>query len=99
MSTAKVKAEGGGRRNEQKLSYLKAEFEAERISSWQQVFAFYAISTIALDLGIHFNSFQKKIKTNRAFTLDELIRFAEIIGVDHRIIINFAVDQITIKKK
>lgn len=97
MSAAKVKAEVG-ERNKQKMFYLKAEFDAARISSWQQVFAFYAVSTIALDLGIHFNTFQKKVKSNRAFTLDELIRFAEIINVDHRIVINFVVDQIVVKK-
>lgn len=95
MSTAKVKAG----RNQQKLSYLKAEFDAERISNWEQVFAFYAISTIAVDLGIHFNTFQKKVKNNRSFTLDELIRFADIINVDHRLVINFAIDQIIVKKK
>ncbi|BAV07932.1 hypothetical protein SAMN05421788_103277 [Filimonas lacunae] len=97
MSTAKVKAESGGR-NLQKLSYLKAEFDAERISSWEQVFAFYAVSTIAVDLGIHYNTFQRKVKTNRFFTLDELIRFAGIINVDHRLVINFVVDQIVVKK-
>ncbi|GGH66676.1 lipoprotein signal peptidase [Filimonas zeae] len=98
MSTAKVKAGSGGR-NLKKLSYLKAEFDAERITSWEQVFAFYAISTIAVDLGIHYSTFQKKVKNNRSFTLDELIRFAAIINVNHRLVINFVVDQIAVNKK
>ncbi|BAV07930.1 hypothetical protein SAMN05421788_103275 [Filimonas lacunae] len=98
MSAGKAKADRGGR-NRQKLSYLKAEFEAERITSWNQVFAFYAVSTIAVDLGIHFHTFQKKVKNNRLFTLDELIRFAENINVDHRIIISFATDQVGVKRK
>jgi hypothetical protein len=77
-----------------KIQYLKAEFEAGRIKTFDQVFAFYAMSTLARDLGLHLATFKKKVKSPRLFKIDEMIVFGELIDVDYHIILQFLTDMI-----
>lgn len=81
-----------------KIQYLKKEFEAGRIRSFEQVFAFYAMSTLARDLGLHLETFKKKVKSPRLFKLDEMIVFGELIQVDYHIILKFITDLIDHQK-
>lgn len=82
-----------------KRLYLKNEFTEGRIKDWDNVFNLYAPSTLALEIGIHVNSFKKKVKNGRLFTLDELMRIAVLIEIDDRIIIDFVLNQIQQSKK
>ena len=77
-----------------KILYLKKEFEAGRITSFDQVFAFYAMSTLSRDLGLHLETFKKKVNSPRLFKLDEMIVFGELIQVDYHIILKFVTDLI-----
>lgn len=81
-----------------KVQYLKAEFEAGRINSFDQVFAFYAMSTLSRDLGLHLATFKKKVKSPRFFKIDEIICFGELIHVNYHIILKFITDLIDQQK-
>lgn len=82
-----------------KIQYLKAEFEAGRIKTFDQVFAFYAMSTLSRDLGLHLATFKTKVKSPRLFKIDEMIVFGELIDVDYHIILRFLTDMIDQNKQ
>lgn len=82
-----------------KIAHLKQEFEAGKIKSWPQVFAFYAKTTLAKDCSIHFEAFNRKVANPSEFTLSDILAISKAIDVDYRFILKFLFDLVPKSKK
>lgn len=76
-------------KRQNKLNSLKNEFEGGKIKDFGQVFAIFNQSPLAKELDIPFYTFKQKIADPGEFTINELIRFAQLINVDDQLIVKF----------
>lgn len=86
-------------KRQHKLNSLKNEFEGGKIHNFSQVFAIFSRSPLSSELGIAFYTFKSKIANPGDFTIDELIRFSELVNVDIDIILKFIFQQIDSRKQ
>jgi hypothetical protein len=82
-----------------KLKSLKNEFEGNKIKSFDQVFAIMNETPLAEELNIPFLTFRKKTNYPGEFTVNELIKFAQLIDVQYEIISNFILNLTHYKRK
>ncbi len=77
------------RKRQHKLNSIKTDFEAGKIKSFEQVFAVMVESRLAIEMRMGFITFRNKVNNPGDFTVNELIRFAELIDVEINIILKF----------
>ena len=77
------------RKRQHKLNSLRNEFNAGRIKSFEQVFAIMVESAVADELGLGFTTFRNRRSNPGEFTINDLIRFSELMAVDINIILQF----------
>jgi len=82
-------------RRQHKLNSLKNEFEGGKIQNFSQIFAIFSRSPLSEELDIPFYTFKAKVTHPGEFTINELIKFAELINVEIDIILKFIFQQIT----
>jgi hypothetical protein len=70
------------RKNKNRLKSVKSDFLAGNIKSFQQIYDVVAISWIAEQLGMGFTTLKSKSNSPGDFSLNEIKRFADLIGVD-----------------
>jgi|SRR4051812_21919239 hypothetical protein len=107
MAKSKLKAKGKEAEKQDakslkrinKLNSLKNEFEGNKIISFDQVFAIMNETPLAEELNIPFLTFRKKTTNPGEFTVNELIRFAQLIDVHYDIISNFIINLTDYKRK
>ncbi len=85
------------RRN--RLNSIKNELEAGRITGFDQIFAIISETRMSIELGISFMAFRKKVVDPGEFTLNEIMRFAALIGVKYDVMADFLRDRIKAKSK
>ncbi|HEU0227023.1 MAG TPA: hypothetical protein VFQ86_04750 [Arachidicoccus soli] len=85
-------------KRQHKLSSLKNEFESGKIKSFDQIFAIFSPSPLALELTIPYYSFLVKINDPRHFKVAEILNFAKLIDVEDEIIYRFIKNLIHTKK-
>lgn len=81
-------------RRKNRLNSIKNELESARISSFEQIFAIISESRMATELGISFYAFRKKVEDPGEFSVNEMMRFAALVGVRYDIIANFIVERV-----
>ncbi len=81
-------------RRKNRLNSIKNELEALRINSFEQIFAIISESRMATELGISFYAFRKKVEDPGEFTVNEMARFAALIGVKYDTIANFILERV-----
>jgi len=86
-------------RRTNRLNSIKNELEAGKMNSFDQMFAIMSETRISIELGISFYAFRKKVNDPGEFTLNELIRFASLVGVKYDVMANFVWDRIKAKSK
>lgn len=107
MAKSKLKAKGKeaekqdakNLKRSNKLNSLKNEFEGNKIKSFDQVFAIMNETPLAEELNIPFLTFRKKTNDPGEFTVNELIRFAQLIDVQYETISNFILNLTHYKRK
>jgi hypothetical protein len=87
------------RKRQHKLNSIKTDFEAGKIQSFEQIFAVMVESQFCKELGMGFTTLRKKRLSPGQFTVEELIRFAELLDVDINIILKFIFGFIKYKSK
>jgi hypothetical protein len=75
---------------------IKKLIEANKLSTFVEIFDIIPPSVAASDLHINYNSLQRRIENHSKFTIDELIRLGTLISCDTRILVDLAL--ITIEK-
>ncbi|MGC4102342.1 hypothetical protein [Ferruginibacter sp.] len=90
----KIKNQEDLRKRQHKLDSIKTDFEAGKIISFEQIFAVMAESRFATELRMGFITFRNKVNSPGDFTLNELIRFAELVGIDVQMVLKFIFGQI-----
>lgn len=83
-----------------RYSTIKVLIEAGHIKSIRDIFHFIPKTTVYRDLGINYNRFYRAIYDPSIFRLVELVRLAELFGLDARKFIEMAYEQsLTVKRK
>jgi hypothetical protein len=72
----------------------KVLIETGNIVEFRQIFNHISRTAIAGDLGIYYSKFKQLVEHVDRFTLKELYQLARLIGVEGKVIIQLAVDQI-----
>jgi hypothetical protein len=82
-----------------KLNSIKNEFEGGKIKSFDQIFAIMSETRLAEEVGISFYTFRKKVNNPGEFTIQEIIRFSELVGVEYNIISVFILEEIKSRQR
>jgi hypothetical protein len=82
-NTAKDKDVANESRRKNRLASIKNELEAGRITNFEQIFAIMSETRLAIEMGISFYAFRRKVFDPGDFTLNEVIRFAQLFGVKY----------------
>jgi len=69
------------------------------MTNFDQMFAIISETRIASELGISFYTFRKKWKDPGEFTINEMIRFAALVGVKYDMIRDFIWNLLKTKSK
>ena len=77
------------RKNRNRLKSVKSDFLADNIKSFQQIYDVVAVSWIAKQLGMGFTTLKEKSISPGNFTLNEIKRFADLIGVEFEELLAF----------
>lgn len=80
------------RKNKNRLKSIKSDFIAGNIKGFQQIYDVVAISWIAKKLGMGFTTLKEKSNSPGEFTLNEIKRYSELIGVDFEELLSFVKD-------
>ncbi|HUC79456.1 MAG TPA: hypothetical protein VMR70_01015 [Flavisolibacter sp.] len=70
------------RKNKNRLKSVRSDFNAGSIDSFQQIYDVVAVSWIATKLGMGFTTLKNKSASPGDFTLNEIQRYADLIGID-----------------
>lgn len=85
----KEKAIEKGNKRQHKLNSIKTDFEAGKIKSFEQIFAVMAEYQLAMELGLGFTTFRSKVNNTGEFTLNNIRRLADTIGIEEGVITDF----------
>lgn len=77
------------RKNRNRLKSVKSDFLAGNIKNFQQIYDVVAKSWIAKKLGMGFTTLKEKSDSPGDFTLNEIRRFADLIGVEFEELLTF----------
>ncbi|MDO6433320.1 hypothetical protein Q4E93_22100 [Flavitalea sp. BT771] len=72
-----------------RLNSIKNELESDKISGFNQIFAIISETQMSIELEISFYAFRKKVEDPGEFTVNEMMRFASLIGVKYDVIATF----------
>ncbi|SHL96334.1 hypothetical protein [Chitinophaga sp. CF418] len=78
---------------------IKILIEAGHIKQFDQIFDTVSRTNMAKDLGMNYQTFIYRLKRPVAFTLEQLIAIANLIGVERLVIIELVLKQVDAKKK
>jgi len=103
VSEGKLKANAQliakAQRRQNRLNSIKNELESGSMTNFDQMFAIISETRIASELGISFYTFRKKWKDPGEFTINEMIRFAALVGVKYDMIRDFIWNLLKAKSK
>lgn len=77
------------RKNRNRLRSVKNDFINGNIKTFQQIYDVVAISWIAKKLGMGFTTLKEKSLSPGDFSLNEIQRFADLIGVEFENLLSF----------
>jgi hypothetical protein len=86
-------------RRQNRLNSIKNELESGSMTNFEQMFAIISETRIASELGISFYTFRKKWKDPGEFTINEMVRFAALVGVKYDMIRDFIWNLLKTKSK
>jgi hypothetical protein len=78
---------------------IKVLVEAGHIKQFDQIFDTVSRTNMAKDLGMNYQTFIYRLNRPIAFTLEQLIAIANLIGIERRVIIDLVIKQVDAKKK
>jgi len=88
---------------DKRYSAIKVLIQAGHITSFRQIFDHLPVSLVYKNLGMNYTRFKKLINNTPLFTMAELIRFANLLDMDPKIIIDLSyqqyLDDLKTKKK
>lgn len=87
--TANTKELEKERKNRNRLKSIKSDFLAGNIKNFQQIYDVVAPSWIAKKLGMGYTTVIDKSNSTGDFSLNEIKRYAELIGVDFEDFLEF----------
>jgi hypothetical protein len=103
MSEGKFKANAQliakAQKRQNRLNSIKNQLESGSMTNFDQMFAIISETRIASELGISFYTFRKKWKDPGEFSINEMMRFAALIGVKYDMIRDFIWNMIKNKRK
>lgn len=97
--SAKERKSEEERKRQHKLNSIKTDFEADKIKSFEQIFAIMAESRLAAELTMAFGTFRNKVLNPGDFTNNELVKMADLFDVDINIILKFIYSSMKYKNK
>lgn len=77
------------RKNKNRLKSVKSDFVAGNIKNFQQIYDVVAISWIAKKLGMGFTTLKDKSNYPGDFSLNEIKRYSDLIGVEFEDLLSF----------
>lgn len=81
-------------RRSNRLNSIKDQLESAKVSSFEQIFAIISESRMATELGISFYAFRKKVQDPGEFTVNEMARFAALLGVKYDVVARFILERV-----
>ena len=84
------------RRN--KLNSLKNEFEGGKIKHFDQLFAIFSEASLSAELGVSYYTVKRKADNPGEFTMSEIIKLAELIGVSYELMSGFILARVKEKR-
>jgi hypothetical protein len=78
---------------------IKVLIEHQHIKRFDQIFETVSRTNMAKDLGMNYQTFIYRLKRPVAFTLEQLIAIANLIGVDRIVVIELVLKQVDARKK
>ncbi|PSL31725.1 hypothetical protein [Chitinophaga ginsengisoli] len=78
---------------------IKILIEGDHIKQFDQIFDTVSRTNMAKDLGMNYQTFVYRLNRPIAFTLEQLIAIANLIGVERRVIVDLVIKQVDAKKK
>jgi len=103
VSEGKLKANAQliakAQRRQNRLNSIKNELESGSMTNFEQMFAIISETRMAAELGISFYAFRKKWKDPGEFSINEMIRFAALVGVKYDMIRDFIWNLLKTKSK
>ena len=97
--TDNIKELANQQRRTNRLNSIKNGIENGTIKEWDQMFAIMTETRIATELGISFYSFRRKCHSPGRFCINEVMRFAALLGVKYDTMHAFIVQMIKAKSK
>jgi hypothetical protein len=88
-NAAKTKELERERKNQNRLKSVRSDFLAGNIKNFQQIYDVVAPSWISEKLGMGYTTLRSKSNATGNFSLNEIKRYAELIGVDFEIFLEF----------
>ena len=98
-ATEKEKLQAREVKRKNKLNSIKNELEGGKVKSFDQIFAIMSETRLAEEVGISWYAFRKKVNRPGEFTIYELMRFSDLIGVEYDIIFAFLLGEIKQKQR
>ena len=87
------------RQRQNRLNSVKHELESGNAKSFDQIFAIVSETRFSIELGVAFQTFRRKVEDPGEFTLNEIMRFAMLIGVKYDVMADWLRDRIKEKTK
>ena len=98
-STDNIKQVARETKRRNRLNSIKNQLEAGNIKGFDQIFAIISESRISIEMNISFYTLRKKITDPGEWTVNEMMRFAALIGVKYDVVANFILDRIKVNNK
>lgn len=87
------------RKRNNQLASIRDRLKDGKIENFHHIFDIRRRTTIAKDLDIPFSTFTNKLNQPGTFTSDDIINWADLIGIDYHIFNNFIYSQILDRKE
>ncbi|MBN8856195.1 MAG: hypothetical protein BGO55_08510 [Sphingobacteriales bacterium 50-39] len=82
-----------------RLTSIKNEIESGRMTNFKQLFAIMSETTISAEMEISFYTFRRKVVDPGEFTINEVMRFAALLGLKYDVMADWIRDRIKEKTK
>ena len=83
---------------DKRYSAIKELIERGGINDFNKIFDIMPPSTMARHLGINYNNFTKRQEDCGRFTVKEIMKMAELIGVDETVVAKLVIDASKMQK-
>jgi hypothetical protein len=81
-----------------RYKYAHTIWEAGQFPNFQEIFKIIPISIVAVDIGINFQRFKKRVENPELFTIKELSKLSRLTGIEEKALVSLAIDYKNVKK-